>query len=172
MEDIHDIKGPMAIVFNYVPLIVVFSILLILLALLLYLNLRKKKHVQQKEDEPVIKVSPRDIALVEIEKLRNDKLIEFNKCELFYNKLTEILRKYIREQYAVNIESKTSTEAITDIKRARLNPDFTKHFELCLKNLDFAKYSSYKISSEDMLKSLDMVRTLLILESKIQTDSR
>jgi hypothetical protein len=99
MDDIHDVKAPLALTYNYLPLIILFAILFLLLILLIYLSVKRKKaRTPAKEPATVeIKLSPRDIALMELDKIKKDRLIELNKTDIFYNRLTEIIKNICQD---------------------------------------------------------------------------
>jgi hypothetical protein len=170
MDDIHDIKAPLTISFNYLPLIILFVIFIIIIIVLVYLSLKRKKALPPPEEEgpATIKLTPREIAVLELEKIKRDRLIELNKTDIFYNRITEILKRYLTEQYGIEVDSKTSTEIIFQLKSLQLNYDFVRQIIICLRDLDFAKYAFYKTSNKDMTESLDLMYTLFKLEGKIQ----
>ncbi|MBC7475360.1 MAG: hypothetical protein H7263_13805 [Candidatus Sericytochromatia bacterium] len=158
MKDIHDIQPPIAITFNFLPIIVfLLSVIVIFLVLVYFLKFRKKtiKTVLSKKD-----LTPKDIALIELDKLKSDKLIETKNYEIFYNRITEIIKKYLLQQYILNSEAKTTTEIIKQLKSMPIETDSIRQFEICLKDFDFAKYSSYKTSSKDLSDSLSLAYKL------------
>jgi hypothetical protein len=173
MQDIHDIKDPLALTFDYLPYIIFFTVLFLLLLLFIYLSLKKKKPAPPPETPAPaeIKLSPREIALLELEKVKKEQLIELNKTDIFYNRLTGILKRYIEDQYKLEADSRTSTEIILQLKSLKLNYDFVRQAELCLKDLDFAKYSFYKKSARDMSESFDLAYSLFKLEDKLYHES-
>jgi uncharacterized membrane protein len=48
MNDIHDIKEPIELFYNYVPILIIALILLFLIVLFIYLSLRKNKGSEKK----------------------------------------------------------------------------------------------------------------------------
>mgnify|MGYP001590932676 CR=1 FL=1 len=166
MEDIHDIKEPLTLSYNYLPLIIFFGGLLLLAALLLYLSFRKKQITPVQETIKNNQLSPIEKAINELEKIKYDKLIEQNKIDTFYNRITYIVKAYLYEQYEIEVESKTTTEVLFQIKSINLGFDFARQLEICLKDFDFAKYSLYKTTNKDMLESLDLAYSLFKLENR------
>lgn len=163
MQDIHDIKGPIEVTYNYWPLLIFFILLLSIMIYLIYLSLRPKKP----EVKPVEKIieralSPLENALKKLESLKKDNLLSADKSLVFYNRLTSILKDYLLEQYLFNVEAKTSSEIIEEIAKINSLPDFLKQLELNLKNFDYAKYSSYRLSEKDMNISYSLLYDFLI----------
>ena len=74
---------------------------------------------------------------------------------------SEILKKYLTGQFNMEVDSKTSREIINRLKSLHLNYDFVRQIEICIKDLDFAKYSSFNKSVKDMEGSMDLFYVLL-----------
>lgn len=160
MKDIHDIKSPIEIFYNYIPILITAMVLLTLLLWFIYLSLRKKTVIDKKEEVINKNLDPKSFALSELEKIRKEKLIELNRYHAFYNRLTNIMKSYLIQKYRIDTESKTTTEIIETIKSLNLNNDLYNHFELCLKNYDYAKYSGYKVDDREMNESFDLTKGL------------
>lgn len=161
MKDIHDIKDPIGLFYNYIPISIVSIILLTLLIALLYLSLKKKKNLDIK-DERVnnLKLDPKSFALNELEKIKKDKLIELNRYEAFYTRLTNIIKTYLIQKYSLNTETNTTQETLNKIELLNLNHDLNMIFEKCLKNYDYAKYSGYKVDESYMNQSFEITKRL------------
>lgn len=162
MKDINDIKSPIELVYNYLPFILTSIALLTLVVVFIYLSLRKKTEepVIQKSENLSKKLSAKELALLELEKIKKEKLIELNRYQVLYNRLTDIVKNYLTSEYKLDIETKTTKEIIKDINNLELNNQLKKHFEQSLKNYDYAKYSGYKVDDRDMNESLDLTTIL------------
>ncbi len=158
MKDIHDIKSPIELFFNYLPYVIGSLILLSLIMIFTYLSFKKntQKPLKNKMENLAKKLSARDLALNELEKIKKEKLIELNRIELFYNRLTEILKNYLVSEYTINTQTKTTKEIVSHIERIDINNDLKNNLEQCLKNYDYAKYSGYKVNDGDMNESFDL----------------
>ena len=65
------------------------------------------------------------------------------------------------QQYSLNTDSKTTTEIVKQLKKMQIESDSVRQIEMCLKDFDFAKYSSYKTSNEDLYDSFNLTYKLL-----------
>jgi len=167
MKDIHDIKQVILISYDYLPIIIVLSTMLFLFFILMYISIRKKivkKKLNKTEYLQFEKLSAKEIALNELKILKKDNLIEANRQKLFYERISQIIKNYLKEQYNIEIDSRTSREIICQLKNMQFDYNLVKHIEICLNNFDFAKYSFYKISHKDMYLSLENAFILFKLE--------
>lgn len=78
-----------------------------------------------KRNEPVVKrFKPREpahiIALRDLSRLKNDKLWQKDKIKIYYTVLTDILRQYLWNRYAIRTMERTSEEILQSL----LNSDF------------------------------------------------
>ena len=79
-----------------------------------YLRKRRKK-------EPIfrlrqrVQLKPHELALQELEKLRIQKLWQEGKLKEYYSELTEILRRYMENRFAVPALESTSAEILNDL---------------------------------------------------------
>ncbi len=160
MNDIHDIKDPIELFYNYIPILIIALILLFLIVLFIYLSLRKNKGSEKKVQSLNIKLDPRALALSELEKIRKDKLIELNRYQAFYTRLTNIIKIYLVQEYKLDTETNTTQEILEKVQSLSLSNEFNSHFEKCLKNYDYAKYSGYKVNEKDMNESFNLTKGL------------
>lgn len=160
MNDIHDIKEPITLVYNYIPILITAIILSILFILFIYLSLKKKSINYIKKDNKRLKLDPKSIALNELEKIKKDKLIELNRYHAFYTKITVILKNFLQQQYNIDTESNTTQEIIEKIRALNLDSNLYNHFEKCLRDYDYAKYSGYKLNEKEMNDSLNLTNGL------------
>lgn len=161
MKDIHDIKEPIELFYNYIPITIIAIILLILLITLLYLSFKKKKNLDIKDEKlSNLKLDPKSFALNELDKIKKDKLIELNRYEAFYTKLTNIIKNYLIQKHNLNTQTNTTQETLEKIDSLKLNQEINIIFEKCLKNYDYAKYSGYKVDESYMNQSFEITKRL------------
>lgn len=161
LNDIHDLKDPLTISFNFLPFIIFFSILIILIIILTYFSMKRGKSLEiiNPKENLNYKLSPKNFALTELENIKKEKLIENDKIDLFYNRITSILKNFLIQEYEMQAESKTSNEILAFTKEKQLKEELLLQLELCLKNLDLKKYSKNKIDNKEMEKSFDLIST-------------
>lgn len=162
MKDIHDIKSPIELFYNYLPFILISTSLLTLLIIFTYLTLRKRKPVKTLNEQVKVnkRLNSKELAISELEKIKKERLIELDRYQAFYNRLTTIVKNYLISEYNINLESKTTTEIINDINNLDINNQSKLNFEKCLKTYDYAKYSGYKLENQTMYDDFDQTNIL------------
>lgn len=155
MKDIHDIKEPIVLSFNFIPIIVLVLVLISILILIIYLSLKNKNPNVNTLSKEEVKNTPKTKALESLNKILTDKIVDNNKTELFYSRVTDIIKIYLLEQYLTKTDSKTSSEIIKDLKNLNLDYGFVNYTQEILIDLDRLKYANTKTSKEKMIKLIE-----------------
>ena len=145
---------------------------LVLLLLVIIYIIRKMRR-----NEPIIKrFKPREpahiIALRDLSRLKNDKLWQKDKIKIYYTVLTDILRMYLWNRYAIRTMERTSEEILQSL----LNSDFKNEDAFNeLKEIfyisDLVKFAKFKPIADEHEKCLNnayrfVENTKLIVEEK------
>jgi hypothetical protein len=108
--------------------------------------LAKKLKRKENVEEPVIIADPAHvIAFRELEKLKNEKLWESGEVKLYYSRLTEILRQYLENRFAVYSLEMTTSETLDALVKSGFKKD-EKYASLksILNGADLVKFAKYK----------------------------
>ncbi len=117
------------------------AILALIIAIILYFVLRKKKEEIPIED----RIPPYDMAMQRLGKLDKKQLWQQDKIKLYYIELTDIIRTYIEREMKIPALESTTDELIETIK------DFNK-----IKTLDLPKKTIKNL--EKLLQEADLVK--------------
>ncbi|HAN17740.1 MAG: hypothetical protein A2X13_08300 [Bacteroidetes bacterium GWC2_33_15] len=96
------------------------------------------------------------IALRDLEKLKNDKLWQSEKIKDYYTRLTDILRVYLWNRYAIRTLERTSDEILQSLKISDFNDE--KSFTLLkdiFKTSDLVKFAKFKPLQDENEKCLN-----------------
>jgi hypothetical protein len=125
------------------PLVLLFVLMLLLLALggYLYYRLRSGKPIIT-AIRVVKRLLPHQKAMKEIEQIKADKMVTSENQKEYYTKLTDTLRKYIEERYGFSAMEMTSSEII---QRLTAESDQTMLDELrqLFTTADLVKFAKY-----------------------------
>lgn len=122
-----------------------------------------------KENKPVIahvklikKVPPHQRALKDIETLKTERMSVSEDQKTYYTKLTEVLRKYIKERFGFNAMEMTSSEIIERLQKEgdRKMIDELRELFSTADLVKFAKYSTL-INENDanLVNAIDFINT-------------
>jgi hypothetical protein len=105
---------------------------------------RFRKH--KKEPEIVVNPDPAHvIAFRDLEKLRNDQLWQKGQVKLYYSRLTEILRQYLENRYAVYSLEMTTSETLEALLQTGFKKDdLYTSLKTILNGSDLVKFAKYK----------------------------
>jgi len=147
-SDFHEIAPPVH--YSFVPAWVVFVgtfFGLCLIGLLIWLWKRKPK----KEPPPK---TPRQIALEQLETISAE--IETANPYQFSIRVSDILRRYVTNQFALPLTRQTSIEFLTALSKASsFSADEKSLLEDFLNRCDLIKFARYEASSADSRLLLD-----------------
>ena len=142
---ITDIKKPLdapLTLREVLPIVgITFGALVIILAIvLLVMRLTRKEPIFVKKEKP--KEPAHVIAYRELEQLKDQKLWQQGKVKEYYSELTEIIRRYIENRYAIQALEMTTDEIIDAF---RISGDLDKELKNGLFDLlvqaDFVKFA-------------------------------
>ena len=144
-QAIKPIKNPIKIPITFRELIpwilAIIAAIAVIIAVVWYLRKRKKAEPVFRL-KPRVKMLPHELALQEFEKLRIKKLWQEGKIKEYHSELTEIIRKYIENQFNVPALELTSSELVENLKRDTGCPTGAIHkLEDILIKADLAKFA-------------------------------
>lgn len=147
-QNFHEIAPPVG--YSFVPtwLIFVASFVgLSLIGLIIWWFMRRSK-------PPLPPKLPREIALEELERL--SAAIDTMNPYQFSIRASDILRRYVTNQYALPVTRQTSLEFLTTLaKSSAFSADEKSLLENFLNRCDLIKFARYEATSEDSRLLLD-----------------
>lgn len=128
----------------------VFTLLLSIIGFYLYLRLRDNKPIIA-PIRMVKRLLPHQKAMMEIERIKADKMVTSENQKEYYTKLTDTIRKYIEERYGFRAMEMTSREII-DRLTARQDENALGELKLLFETADLVKFAKYStlINENDM----------------------
>ncbi len=175
IRDIAPVEWVMPTFRDLWPLFV--ALLLIAAIILLVVYASKQKNKDHLDGLVIKKVEPAHIiALRELDKLQAQKLWQQGLVKDYYSKLTDIIRKYIENQYHVNALEETTREILEDINRIGVADQINmKQLEYLLNIADLVKFAKGEVNPEDNLEQLDVAYNFIkesrkaVLKDEVQT---
>ena len=179
IADIKDITQPP---FDWMFLLTVggFSILsLLLLALVLYLVDKYLKSRKNKDTEPETEpIDPRkahEIAYEELDTLRQKQLWQSQQFKAYYTELTEILRRYISNRYAIDAMEQTSDDVISEFRRNKELKEKKEEIKLLsdvLQVADLVKFAKWQPLPDECERSFHQVTQFIDNTKEVITENK
>ncbi|HEY6976988.1 MAG TPA: hypothetical protein VH396_11915 [Chitinophagaceae bacterium] len=144
MQNYHDIKDILAVETrpDY-TLYIAIAVSCIILAILIYLLVKRKRVKKEEPPQPVYKGTPLEYALQKIKELEQESLPAKGQVKLFYTKLSDICRNYFSDQLHVRSTQSTSDELMVLLGVYLQNEKYRTHFYQLLRLADAVKFAKY-----------------------------
>ena len=147
----YDIKGQIRYPLTFKEVIPWVGLAL-LVAALVWLLVRWIRLRRQNRDffgKPVVKDPPHIVALRSLEKTRAQKLWQAGKQKQFYTQVTDAVRQYVADRYAVPALEETSAEMLDELKDKDIDPALMERLKDLFTTADFVKFAKHNASDEE-----------------------
>jgi hypothetical protein len=115
--------------------------------LIIYAVWRYIKKKRNQKPLPVVKpkpkIKPHITALKELEKLRQQKLCEQGRTKEYYTELTDIVRKYIDDQWEIGAMEMVSNEIVDALRNTSIHEEVLKRLHQAFSMADLVKFAKY-----------------------------
>jgi len=170
--EVFDIKGvqqPPFVVSDYLVEACLFLFLYALILLIIWLYLRKKFPFLKGESvAPESLLPPHVVAIMELDRLKSEKIWKFGKNKKYYTELTNILRKYIERRFQFNALEMTTDEILTLFKRDKTTQSVYQNLSQILQLGDLVKFA--KIEPLESENELSMINSYLFVNQTKQEE--
>lgn len=143
---IKDIKKPITIPFSWWDLLPYLIALLAIAGLgyLAYYFYQKNKRKVIVYEEIIPARPYYEIALEQLDELKQQKLWQNAKEKQYHTKLTDIIRNYIEQRFRVMAMEQTSEEIIGNLRSVSLPPELKEKLQQVLLLADYVKFAKAK----------------------------
>ncbi|RZB33946.1 MAG: hypothetical protein SRB2_03339 [Desulfobacteraceae bacterium Eth-SRB2] len=165
---LHDIKSPVELPRSYTLWIGsgIIGAVLAIFGLITFGILRKRRQAEMAYAEQMI--PPHELAFKELEQLLSERLIEKGKIKLYYQRISDILRRYIESRFGINAPEQTTEEFLEGLDTQHNFPD---NYNELLKNFltycDLVKFAEHQPANKDIANTLESCKEF-ISETKIK----
>ena len=143
VEDIRDIKGLVAVPFNWWWLALVAGVLLLVTVIVWWWKRRQPKTEAKRA---VSLPTPLEIALAALQRLREMNL----PVEEFYTRLADIVRQFIEGRYGLRAPERTTEEFLAEAHLPERHMALLRTF---LVEADLVKFARHRPGKDDMARA-------------------
>lgn len=169
LNDIKPVQKPPFVWTDYLWVLWILlgvALILGLIALFIYLVLKKKK--KGYFFKPPV-VQPAHVRAIEaLDKLKADKIWQQGREKEFYTKLTDVLRVYIDERFGINALEMTSGEILNKIRQVSDTDSVYENLKQILSTSDLVKFAKYKPYPDE--NDLSMVNSYFFVNQTREAD--
>jgi len=160
VNDIHDIKPPVDFPFQFNFIYIMIGILVFLGIFGLIYFLKKKGRKTTPVADPV--KSPREIALEQLEALHQETFLARGKFNIFYSKLSDIVRHYFEGQFQIKAPEMTTEEFLSSLRASRkLLGQQKEVLESFLTSCDMVKFAKYAPLMSEAEESFGLAKNIV-----------
>lgn len=149
--DIKDIKPPLDAPWkfeDFLPYLVALAVLVLLgLAYWYYRRLKKRREASSVPPKPDI--PPWRVALAALHTLEDRRLWQQGRVKEFYSETTEIIRRFLEDQYNILALESTSGEIVEQLKRLPEARSAQKEFRSFFTTADLVKFAKHLPTPEE-----------------------
>ena len=173
IADIKNVFTPKISILYYLKKILPWLIGVILLAALVFLLIKYiKKRPANVAREVEIKLPADEIAIMKLEKIRNEKLWQQNRHKEYHSQLTDVLREYIENNYNIPAMEMTSDEVLVQLNFIRLEDKSTfSILQQILHLADLIKFAKWNVGPDEHELSLTNAFNF-VAQTKIEEEKK
>ncbi len=170
--EVYDIKGvqkPPFVLSDYWVETCIFLLFYALVLLIIWFYLRKK--FPRLKGEPIESenlLPPHVVAIMELDRLKAEKIWKFGKNKKYYTELTDIIRKYIERRFQFNALEMTTDEILVLFKRDKSTQSVYQNLSQILQLADLVKFA--KIEPLESENELSMINSYLFVNQTKQEE--
>lgn len=106
--------------------------------------------------------SAHEIAYARLRSLVDDNLIEADKIKEFYERISNILRRYIEHRFDLHAPERTTEEFLAELRDAdSLSPQHKETLEQFLTHCDLVKFAKHEPTTEQIQRTFDLVKEFI-----------
>jgi hypothetical protein len=118
---------------------------------------------------PGVRVPPHEIAFDALRKLVAEDLTGKGQIKLFYQRLSEILRRYIEGRFGLHAPEQTTEEFLEGLRgNERLNREYRSLLEGFLRHCDLVKFAEHRPEAEDIQNTFDSCKTFIMETQEVE----
>ena len=170
-EEFFDIKetwSPPFVLADYYTLIFGILLALFLICVLGYIIQRMLKRKSTAiSDTPELKLPPHEVALIELNSIKQQKLWQQGRNKEYYTQLTDTIRKYLVRRFGVDAMEMTSGEILDIMKHVSEADSAYNNLEQVLHLSDLVKFAKFKPLPDE--NDLSLVNSYLFVnQTKVE----
>lgn len=144
------------------------ALLLAALVYLIVILLKRRKVLSPAEIKP--NISPYELAISKLDKIRQEKLWQLNKHKEYHSELTDVLREYIEEVFEISAMEMTSDEILTQLNFLRIEKKVVyQQLQQILHLADLIKFAKWNVGQDEHELSLNNA-FVFVNETKIEEE--
>lgn len=167
--DIKGVQKPPFYLSDYLTLIVCIIALYALILLLIWIYLKRKYRITPDMAIELENTLPPHIsAIMELDKIKQDKIWKQGRNKEYYTQLSEVIRKYLSRRFQINALEMTTEELLSLFRKDKITQSVYQNLKQILQLSDLVKFA--KIEPLESDHELSMMNSYLFVNQTKQEE--
>ena len=157
IHDYADVVDPSRRLVDYLPdFLADYGVWILALLAVLAIGYFLARRYMRREviaEKKAVVIPPYELAMQELEALKNDHLCEQGQEKEFYTRLTDILRRYLQGRFGINAMEMTTTQIRNILAQSEETRLTRRNMEQVLETADFVKFAKVRPLPDDNTRS-------------------
>ncbi|MBD5332381.1 MAG: cell wall anchor protein [Bacteroides sp.] len=157
IHDYADVVDPSRRLVDYLPdFLADYGVWILALLAVLAIGYFLARRYMRREvitEKKAVVIPPYELAMQELEALKNDHLCEQGHEKEFYTRLTDILRRYLQGRFGINAMEMTTTQIRSILAQSEETRLTRRNMEQVLETADFVKFAKVRPLPDDNTRS-------------------
>lgn len=157
IHDYADVVDPSRRLVDYLPdFLADYGVWILALLAVLAIGYFLARRYMRREviaEKKAVVIPPYELAMQELEALKNDHLCEQGQEKEFYTRLTDILRRYLQGRFGINAMEMTTTQIRSILAQSEETRLTRRNMEQVLETADFVKFAKVRPLPDDNTRS-------------------
>ena len=162
-EDVRGLKPPIEIKGGYWTYLLILPALVLLGAFGFLYYRQKSKGVGLPQVPEELKKPAWEVALLELENLKNSDFLERKEIKKYYIILSDIIRKYLERRYQITALDRTTPEVKSEMRSVKVDKEIIDSVYDFLFSCDLVKFAKYVPLKEEIEKDWNQAYTLVTI---------
>ena len=149
-EGLRDVKAPVAYPSSIMFILVAIGIVMAAVLLGLFIRHRLRQALVKR----VVILKPWEKALKQLTDLEKENVLSRELYDVFYSTLSDILRRYVEEQFGIRAPEMTTEEFMQYLRKSsELNPQQKQSLEQFMQASDLVKFAKYRPDPSEAMQA-------------------
>ena len=167
--DIRDIRGPLAIPFELLTLLPWLAGFAAMVALGYWLYRRDRRRAKPSGVKPIAPPRPAHlVALESLDALEASGLLERGEVKPYHIRLSDIMRVYVWSRFGIEAMERTTSEALTELRRTDAPRTAVTDFRQLLDRCDLVKFAKFRPEAATCHELVPLGRRIVDLTTTVE----
>lgn len=170
MNDIRPLKAPVEITGGFPLVAFLILVLAFTAAIAVFIYFKRRKQAVTATENPL--KSPEEIAMEELQALREKNLAGKGMIKEYYIEISDIIRKYIEGKFRVSALDRTTWEIYQEMRDKKIQRQSTARIKDFLEGCDMVKFAKYIPDQKEIEDAYNKAKEIIEITVEKMTNDK